>query len=164
MDWVGKLRVLAQTGDKKALVALLEKAEGDRAIVPEMPELVTFTTADPLNGWLNTMSDHPVEYKKQRYGTVDALYQWLRFEGHPAVQAKIIADSSPISVKVTVKANRHLLEKRTEADELDLMRQCLKLKVEQHPELKDKLLATGEKLIVEDCTERQKGDAPDAIF
>ena len=39
------------------------------------------------------------------------------------------------------------------------MRQCLKLKIDQHPELQANLLATGDKLIVDDCTARQKGAA-----
>jgi predicted NAD-dependent protein-ADP-ribosyltransferase YbiA (DUF1768 family) len=159
MGWVAKLKELAKASDKKALLALLDKAEREKAIVPEMPEMFMCTTADALNGWLNPMSEHPLAYKKQTYRTADALFQWLRFDGHPDVQAKILADPSPISVRLTAKANRELLAGRDVKDDLDLMRQCLKLKVEQHSDLKDKLKATGERLIVEDCTARQRGDA-----
>ena len=84
---------------------------------------------------------------------------FARYSAYPAVQAKIIADPSPISVKVTAKANRHLLENWEAADDLKSMRQCLRMKVELHPELKANLQATGDRLIVEDCTARQKGDA-----
>ena len=159
MDWVAKLKDLAKAGDKKALVSLLDRAERDKAIVPEMPEMLTFTTADALNGWLNPMSEHPVEHKKQTYRTTDALFQWLRFDGHPDVQAAILADPSPISVRVTAKTHRDLLPARAAEADLDRMRLCLKLKVEQHPELKANLKATGQKLIVQDWTVRPKGDA-----
>jgi len=159
MGWVAKLKELAKAGDKKALVALLDRAERDKAILPEMPEMFSFTTTDALNGWLNSMSAHPLEYKKQTYKTADALFQWLRFDGHPKVQAKIMADPEPVSVRMTAKANRELLAGRDKEADLDLMRQCLKLKVDQHPDLKDKLKTTGDRLIVEDCTARQRGDA-----
>ena len=49
-------------------------------------------------------------------------------------------------------------DRKIEAD-LDLMRGCLQLKVEQYSDLKARLVATGEKLIVEDCTARQRGGA-----
>jgi hypothetical protein len=42
-------------------------------------------------------------------------------------------------------------------EDLDNMRLCLRLKVEQHPELAEALLETGDELIVEDCTKRQRG-------
>ena len=75
------------------------------------------------------------------------------------MQAEILDDPSPVSVRLTAKANRELLAGRDVKDDLDLMRQCLKLKVDQHPDLKDKLKTTGDRLIVEDCTARQRGDA-----
>ena len=41
--------------------------------------------------------------------------------------------------------------------DLDNMRLCLRLKVEQHPELARRLVDTKEEFIVEDCTKRQRG-------
>jgi DNA repair photolyase/predicted NAD-dependent protein-ADP-ribosyltransferase YbiA (DUF1768 family) len=155
--WVAKLKELAKNDDKKPLLQLLDKAEKDKAIVPEMPDMVAFTNADEINGWLNPMSDHPVKYEKQTFRTADALFQWRRFEGHKDVQAEILADPSPISVRVTVKKNQKLLKPVGEAD-LDLMRLCLKLKVDQHAGLKANLKATGDKLIVQDCTSHPRGE------
>ena len=43
------------------------------------------------------------------------------------------------------------------ADDVNNMRVCLKLKVEQHPELRDRLLATGDAEIIEDCSKRKRG-------
>jgi DNA repair photolyase/predicted NAD-dependent protein-ADP-ribosyltransferase YbiA (DUF1768 family) len=159
LDWVATLKELAKAGEKKPLIQLLEKAEADKAIQPEMPELFKFTNADALNGWLNPMSPHPLTFKKKTYRTADSLFQWLRFEGHPEIQAEILADPSPISVRIIAKENRELLGERELKADLELMRQCLRLKIEQHPDLKGNLLATGDKLIVDDCTARQKGAA-----
>jgi predicted NAD-dependent protein-ADP-ribosyltransferase YbiA (DUF1768 family) len=159
LDWVANLKELAKKGEKGKLVQLLERAERDKAIVPEMPEMITFTNANLPNGWLNPMSAHPLIYEKQTYRTADSLFQWLRFKGFRDVQAKILADPSPISVKVTVKAKLKLLNNRSPEADLELMRLCLKLKLEQHSDLQDRLRATGNKLIVEDCTARPKGEA-----
>ena len=60
---------------------------------------------------------------------------------------------------LTAKTHRDLLPARALEADLDRMRLCLKLKVEQHPVLKANLKATGQKLIVQDWTVRPKGDA-----
>jgi predicted NAD-dependent protein-ADP-ribosyltransferase YbiA (DUF1768 family) len=39
------------------------------------------------------------------------------------------------------------------------MKMCLKLKLEQHPELNDKLVATGNATIIEDCTTHDRESA-----
>jgi len=158
LDWVAKLKELAKKGDSKALLEVLDNAERAKAILPEMADMVVFTTADSLNGWLNPMSDHPVEYKNQTFRTADALFQWRRFEGHKGVQAEILADPSPISVRVTVKKNQKLLDLDL-ADDLELMQECLKLKADQHPDIQAKLKATSDKLIVQDCTSHPRGEA-----
>jgi len=38
-----------------------------------MPGMYSFMTAGKLNGWLNPMSKHPVEYKKQTHRTAATL-------------------------------------------------------------------------------------------
>ena len=159
LGWLETLKQLALRDNKKELLRLLEKAVNDRAILPEIPEMVTFTAAHLLYGWMNPMSDHALTYQKESYPTADALFQCLRFEKHPEIQAKLRQHKSPLDVKKVVKKHRHLLLEPDSAAELPLMRQCLKLKIDQHPELQANLLATGDKLIVDDCTARQKGAA-----
>ena len=39
------------------------------------------------------------------------------------------------------------------------MKKCLLLKLEQHPELKDKLIATEDAVIIEDCTTHDRESA-----
>ena len=112
--------------------------------------------ADPHGCWGN-MASYPVVYRGKRYRTTEALFQSLRFDDEEVVEA-IRAEKSPMGAKFVAKRHRAkmVVEPLSEQD-LDNMRLCLRLKVEQHPELAEALLETGEELIVEDCTKRQRG-------
>ena len=159
LKWLERLKKLADDGEKSALVYLLEKAIKDKAILPEMPEMVFIRGVDEQHGWMGNMSAHPVIHQNQTFRTTEALFQWLRFDGHPEIQKRLIAEKSPMAVKMVAKKHRRLLVNPDSGIDLKMMRQCLKLKIKQHPELKEKLLATGDKLIVEDCSARPRGDA-----
>ena len=162
LEWLEMLKALALSGlrgDKTELVRLLDKAIKTKAILPDMPEMVLIQDETSMYGWLGTMSPHPVEYKGQRYPNADSLFQMLRFDGHPEIQAELMAAQSPMGVKLIARKHRRLLPEQAGQSDLMKMRLCLKLKVEQNPELQDQLLATGDKLIVDDCTARQKGEA-----
>ena len=114
-------------------------------------------------GYLSCMSPHPIFYNNQMYRTCEALFQSLRFEGHPEVQRLIIEQKSPMAAKMKARKNKDLLnrgEKWDEADEdLERMKLCLKLKLEQHPELKQMLIDTGKAEILEDCTSHPRESA-----
>jgi ribA/ribD-fused uncharacterized protein len=159
LQWLERLKKLADDGKKSALMSLLKKAIKDKAILPEMPEMVFIRGVDEQHGWMGNMSAHSVIYQNQTFRTTEALFQWLRFDGHPEIQKRLIAEKSPMAVKMVAKKHRRLLVNPDSAIDLKMMRQCLKLKIEQHAKLKEKLLATGDKLIVEDCSARPRGDA-----
>ena len=121
--------------------------------------MVFIRGVDEQHGWMGNMSAHPVIHQNQTFRTTEALFQWLRFDGHPEIQKRLVAEKSPMAVKMVAKKHRRLLEKPDSGIDLKMMRLCLKLKIKQHAELKEKLLATGDKLIVEDCSARPRGDA-----
>jgi predicted NAD-dependent protein-ADP-ribosyltransferase YbiA (DUF1768 family) len=156
LDWVANLKSLAQGGRQAELVKLLEKAERDKAIIPEL-DVLTFTAEDVQNGWLSNLSEHDVEYKGQVF-TVEGLFHWLRFEGHPEIQAQLAKEPNPEDALRIAMSSRHLLPKPDEGKAVAQMRQCLRLKIEQHPNLMKKLLATGDKVLVMDCTANPNGD------
>ena len=159
LKWLERLKKLADDGKKSEMIHLLKKAIKDKAILPEMPEMVLIRGVDEQYGWMGNMSAHPVIYHNQKFRTTEALFQWLRFDGHPEIQKRLIAEKSPMAVKMVAKKYRRLLVGPDSAIDLKMMRQCLKLKIKQHAELKEKLLATGDKLIVEDCSARPRGDS-----
>ena len=109
------------------------------------------------HGWLGNMSPYPVDFDGKQFRTTEALFQSLRFQNEEVIEA-IRAEKSPMAAKFAAKKHkqRMVVEPLSVAD-VDNMRVCLKLKLEQHLELRDRLLATGEAKIVEDCSKRKRG-------
>jgi ribA/ribD-fused uncharacterized protein len=131
---------------------------------PGGPErTITITKVRLPYGWMSNMSPHPVEHEGVRYRTSEALFQCLRFQGHPEVQQEIRAQPSPMGAKMIARKNRQLLNRSEpwdeDEDDIDRMRLCLKLKLAQHPDLQQALLATGDALIIEDCSKRDRESA-----
>ena len=118
--------------------------------------VITITTVRAANGWLSCMSPDPIEYQGQRYRTCEAWFQVLRFDGFPDIQNEIRNCPSPMGAKMIARRERDLLNRAgiwdyAESDRA-LMEQCLRLKLEQHPDLRQRLIETGDATIIEDCT------------
>jgi len=99
-------------------------------------------------GWLSNFSPHAVRVGKQKYATVEHLFQSSKFlsaEDRAAVrQAK-----TPMLAARMGRDRRRKLRRDWESAKRDVMLRGLRAKVEQHPELADALLATGEERLVE---------------
>lgn len=117
---------------------------------------ITITRVNAPGGWLSCMSAHPVLFEEIQCRTCEALFQYRRFEGHPQVQVEILNCPSPMGAKMIARRERALLNRSGIWDYADsdrkLMQQCLRLKLEQHPDLQQKLIDTGDAIIIEDCT------------
>lgn len=126
-------------------------------------KVIRITKVKEESGWLSCMSPYPVTYDGVMYRTCEALFQALRFSGYPEIQKEIIACKSPMGAKMIARRNRALLNRGIKWDEapndIPLMKECLELKLEQHPELKEKLIATGKVKIIEDCTSHDRESA-----
>ena len=124
---------------------------------------ITITKVKEESGWLSCMSAYPVIHQGISYKTCEALFQAIRFEGYPEIQKEIQQCPSPMGAKMIARKNRDKLNRGTKWDEtpsdIPLMKMCLKLKLEQHPELKGKLIATGDAIIIEDCTTHDRESA-----
>ena len=109
------------------------------------------------HGWLGNMSPYPIEFNGKQFRTTEALFQAMRFEDEEVIE-EIRAEKSPMAAKFVAKRNkeRMVIEPCGEKD-IENMRECLRLKLLQHPELKELLLATREEDIVEDCSRRRRG-------
>ena len=123
---------------------------------------ISFTDVKGDYGWLGNMSPHIVKYKDEWYRTAEALFQCMRYEGFPQVQGEIKAAKSPMTAKMVAKKHRALIAGReTEAEkethDLARMHECLLLKLQAHPDLKRRLMATKDARIIEDCTKRPRG-------
>jgi ribA/ribD-fused uncharacterized protein len=101
------------------------------------------------------MAPFPIFCQGKTWKTAEHLFQALRFHENEKVQEEIRAERSPMSAKMKAKA--HASEMTVEpmsAQDLDNMEFVLRLKIEQHPSLKEQLIATGDEPIVEDVTAR----------
>jgi N-glycosidase YbiA len=109
------------------------------------------------HGWLGNMSPYSIELNGKRFRTSEALFQAMRFEDEDVIE-EIRAEKSPMAAKFVAKRNkeRMVIEPCGETD-IENMRECLRLKVSQHPELKELLLGTGGEDIIEDCSKRRRG-------
>jgi hypothetical protein len=89
--------------------------------------------------------------------TSEALFQALRFSDETICEA-IRQEKSPMGAKMKAKSFGDQMTVQTLGEkDLNNMRLVVRLKIEQHPEIKQALIDTGDNLIVEDCTRRQRG-------
>lgn len=123
---------------------------------------VTFTKSSLPFGWLGNMSPFPIKYAEREWRTAEALFQALRFVGEDGswtenldIISAIWREKSPMGAKFAAKKNvEKMVVKPLSEKDLANMEMVLRLKLEQHPELVDQLLATGDELIIEDVSSR----------
>jgi ribA/ribD-fused uncharacterized protein len=122
---------------------------------------ITFTAVKLPHGWLGNMAPFPVKHDGKWWLTTEALFQALRFDDE-AIKEEIRAITSPMGCKMRAKKiakekPEKLVVERLSVQDLANMDIVLRLKLEQHPELKQKLLDTGDETIIEDCSNRSGG-------
>lgn len=119
-------------------------------------DIIAFTSVKKPYGWLGNMSPFPIVYDEERWNTTEALFQALRFREDSHIREAIRAANSPMSAKFTATKNKgSMIVVRGSEEDFDNMRLCLRLKLEQHPHLVEELLGTGERIIIEDCSDRK---------
>ena len=119
---------------------------------------IAFTKVSLPYGWMGNMSPHPVVHDGVVYRTSEALFHALRLPvGHEA-REKIREQKSPMAAKMVSKTARddYVVEPWS-AEDVTNMIFCVKLKMEQHPDLMRQLLDTGDARIYEDVTARDRG-------
>lgn len=116
--------------------------------------MIKFTKVSLPYGWLGNMAPFPVMYNGKKWLTIEALFQALRFENEKIIE-EIRLEKSPMGAKMKAKKNKllYVVEPMSEKD-LENMRMCVRLKLEQHPRLVGQLLATNDQLICEDIGKR----------
>jgi len=116
---------------------------------------IAFRKVNEPYGWMGNMSPYPIEYEGKHYHTAEHLFQVLRLpEDHLGCE-DIRMEKSPMSAKMKAKKYKQffITIPRSQED-CENMALVVALKLEQHPELIENLLATGSEYIVEDTTNR----------
>lgn len=117
--------------------------------------IISFTKVDLPYGWLGNMSAFPILYNGKLWKTSEALFQALRFDDE-YIKEEIRNQASPMSAKMKAKTYKYdLVVTPLSEEDIENMRLCLRLKFNQHPQLKKKLLITGNHLLIEDIGVRK---------
>ncbi len=121
---------------------------------------IAFTKVKLPYGWLGNMSPHPIAFKNgylddKIFKTAEHLFQCLRFEAGNPVREQIRLQVGPMQAKFCAKhyADQMIVAPRSEQDVFN-MRFVLLCKLEEHPGLRQQLLATGDATLIEDCSSR----------
>lgn len=122
---------------------------------------IAFTKARLPFGWLGNMtSQYPVVYEGLQYPSTEALFQALRFAPDSPLREEIRLEKNPFKGKLIAKANRDKMYIMPCGEEdINNMRLCIRLKIEQHSDLKEILINSGDLPIYEDVTSRGRGNS-----
>lgn len=98
---------------------------------------------------LSNFSSFTLQWKGLRFDTSEAAYHWEKYPDQPAIQEAIrIAPSAHEAYRIAA-VNKALRRSDWDDIKVEIMRDILYAKVEQHEYVRRKLLATGERELVE---------------
>ena len=121
-----------------------------------MNTIIIGRVKDPGGCWGN-MAPFPVTHEGVTWRTTEALFQAMRFEDE-IIREAIRNEKSPMGAKMKAKSHvDSMTVVQLSEQDLDNMRLVLRLKIEQHPELKQQLIESEDAFIVENCTNRPHG-------
>lgn len=99
---------------------------------------------------LNNWSAHKVEIWSISFPTAEHAYQWKKFsQTAPDVAEKILSAPSPWATYQINKANHNKSPKNWNEQKLGIMLQIISAKLDQHKDVQERLLATGNRQIIE---------------
>ena len=115
---------------------------------------IWFSKVAEENGWMGNMAPYSIEYEGKEWRTSEALFQSMRFEDE-SIKEIIRLEKSPMAAKMKAKKfkDQMVVIPMSEKD-VENMRMCVRLKLEQHPKLKEDLIATGNETIYENIGKR----------
>ena len=99
-------------------------------------------------GFLSNLSRHPVCVRGKIWPTVEHFYQAQKFTAE-SMQEKIRRCKEPIVAKATATRNEWHRRKDWEDIKEDVMIEALRAKFDQHTDLREELLSSGDRRLVE---------------
>ena len=116
-----------------------------------MPEPIHFYSTKDEYGCFSNFSAHPVRLKGKVWPTTEHYFQAQKFAGHPD-EEEVRQAASPMIAARMGRSRSHPIRPDWETGKDDVMREVVRAKFDQHPELRELLLATGDATIVEHTT------------
>jgi ribA/ribD-fused uncharacterized protein len=115
----------------------------------DTPERVCFYEQDFYV--LSNFSSFTVEYAGIRFATSEHAYHWMKFDGTGNDSIALSIENAPSAHEAFKLAERFKSYRRPDWDavKVDVMRGIIRAKAEQHEYVRRKLLATGDRELVE---------------
>ena len=99
---------------------------------------------------LSNFSAFTLVWKGIRFDTSEAAYHWEKFPDEPGIRDQIIAAPSAHEAYTLARSQKALRRPDWNQVKVDVMRDILREKVRQHVYVRRKLLATGDRELIED--------------
>lgn len=105
-------------------------------------------------GWMGNMAPYPIKYDGKVWRTSEAMFQGMRYDDED-IKEIIRKEKSPMGAKMKAKKfkDRMVVVPMSDLD-VENMRKCVRMKFDQHPELKKELMKTKGVFIYEDIGNR----------
>ncbi len=105
-------------------------------------------------GWMGNMAPYPIMYNGKVWLTSEALFQGMRFDDEE-IKEIIRKEKSPMGAKMKSKKYKdQMVVIPMSPQDVENMRKCVKMKFDQHPQLKKELMNTKDAYIYEDIGNR----------
>ncbi len=111
-------------------------------------EAIYFYSPNEENGYLSNFSSHGIEIKDVYYPTVEHYFQSQKFEDE-VYQRKIIEAESPKKASELGRTRKINIRKDWEEIKNTLMKKAVRRKFETHRSIKDKLIDTADRMLIE---------------
>ncbi len=105
-------------------------------------------------GWMGNMAPYPIMYNGKVWLTSEALFQGMRYNDEE-IKEIIRKEKSPMGAKMKAKKYKdQMVVVPMSPQDVENMRKCVKMKFDQHPQLKKELMNTKGAYIYEDIGNR----------
>ncbi|MBM3163822.1 MAG: NADAR family protein [Bacteroidetes bacterium] len=105
-------------------------------------------------GWMGNMAPYPIKFDGKVWLTSEALFQGMRYDV-VGIKEIIRSEKSPMGAKMKAKKFKdQMVVVPMSAEDVENMRKCVRMKFDQHPELKKELMKTKGVFIYEDIGNR----------
>jgi ribA/ribD-fused uncharacterized protein len=117
-------------------------------------QFIEFTKVKLPYGFLGNMYPSPLLHQGKIWQTSEALFQALRFDDE-TIREIIRNDKSPMGAKMKAKRFKNSMNLTPmSSEDLENMRMVVRLKFDQHADLKRMLMGTGDYMLIENVGNR----------
>lgn len=105
-------------------------------------------------GWMGNMAPYPIKYDGKVWLTSEALFQGMRYDDED-IKEIIRKEKSPMGAKMKAKRFKdQMVVIPMSPQDVENMKKCVRMKFDQHPQLKRELMKTKNVFIYEDIGNR----------